>query len=260
MSGNHPDFGQNTGMAKKPKTQTLKTEGKAEEGYCCSFPFSKVYQFKVTLRNTEPPVWRRIQVPNCYTFWDLHCAIIDAFGWLDCHMHLFTVKNPKSNEEEYFGITPDVDDSKQDGNGILPSWLTKISRCFALKPIENVAAKYHYDFGDDWFHAVVLEKIIAKKKGTTYPCCIDGENACPPEDCGGPLGYQHFKKVISYHNAPDHDEMMERVGGWFDPEWFEIGLVKFENPFKRWDVAILEKPFPKGMRMVQYHQMRKVWV
>jgi len=235
------------------------TEETPKAVYFYPRPFSKIFQFKITLLETDPPVWRRIQVPGCYTFWDLHCAITDAFGWLDYHLDLFTIKNPKTGSEDHFGI-PDPDGMHDEEMGYVtkPSWMSKISHYFILKPIENTHADYLYDFGDGWHHSVVLEKIMTrtdKKLANTYPCCIDGANACPPEDCGGPWGYQRFKKSIAYHNAEDHKDMLKWVGGWFDPEWFDVGLVRFEDPWLRWDIAFIKKPCPKDMRMVQYHRM-----
>ena len=247
----------------------MKKEPKAQESiYFYPKPFSKIYQFKITLLETNPPVWRRIQVPGCYTFWDLHCAITDAFGWLDYHLHLFEINDPKTNSlnppnpplKEHFGI-PDPDGMHDEDMGYVtkPSWLTTISRCFTLKPEINNQAEYSYDFGDGWHHSVVLEKIMVrtdKKLANTYPCCIDGENACPPEDCGGPWGYERFKKSIAYHNAEDHEEMLKWVGGWFDPIWFDKELVRFGDPDLRWEIGFRKKPFPKNLRMVQYHRMK----
>ena len=53
--------------------------------------FNLVYQFKITLKDTKPPIWRRIQVPETYTLWDFHVAIQDAMDWLDYHLHRFVV-------------------------------------------------------------------------------------------------------------------------------------------------------------------------
>jgi hypothetical protein len=39
-----------------------------------------VHQFLIVLTGIEPLVWRRIQVPAAYSFWDLHVAIQDAMG------------------------------------------------------------------------------------------------------------------------------------------------------------------------------------
>lgn len=55
-------------------------------------PFKNVYQFKITLVETNPPVWRRIQVPESFSFYDLHVAIQDAMGWLDYHLHMFEIE------------------------------------------------------------------------------------------------------------------------------------------------------------------------
>ena len=89
-----------------------------------------------------------------------------------------------------------------------------------------------------------------------YPRCIGGEHACPPEDVGGIPGYQRFLKAISYHNAKDYDELLQWCGGWFDPEWFDLSLVRFENPRQRWRIAFRDVPVPQNMRRVQYHQLR----
>ena len=64
----------------------------------------KVCQFKITLNDIKPPVWRRIQVPETYSFWDLHVAIQDAMGWFDCHLHEFNIKEPKTNKEVFIGL------------------------------------------------------------------------------------------------------------------------------------------------------------
>ena len=225
--------------------------------FSCPLPFSKVYQFKVTLIETDPPVWRRIQVPGCYSFWDLHCAITDAFGWLDYHLHLFTLRNPRTGAEDHFGIPDDGgDDLDMLGYVTLPGWMTNISRYFTLKP-DNALADYLYDFGDGWHHAVQLEEILPKAKGLAYPRCVGGEKACPPEDCGGVGGYRRFKKAIAYHNAADHDALLNWAGGWFDPDWFDMGLVRFQDPHLRWEISFQDKPIPKGIRMVQYHRMKK---
>lgn len=241
----------NTGQSRAPNNirpiQTQKVSAALR-------PFSKVFQLKVTLLETDPPVWRRIQVPGCYSFWDLHCAITDAFGWLDYHLHLFTVRNPKTGKQDHFGIPEDEEDDDLVGYATRPGWMTSISHYFTP---ENTIADYLYDFGDDWHHSVVLEEILPKSKKGTYPRCIGGEKACPPEDCGGSSGYQRFKKAVAFHNAVDHDEQLQWAGGWFDPDWFDMGLIRFENPRLRWEVAFQDKPLPDDIREVQYHRMKK---
>ena len=102
--------------------------------------FDQVYQFKIMLKNTKPPIWRRIQVPETYSFWDLHVAITDAMGWLDYHLHQFEMINPKKGENVTIGI-PSEDDIGYDWE-ILPGWRQRISDYFSLK---NKVADYVYD-------------------------------------------------------------------------------------------------------------------
>jgi len=83
---------------------------------------------------------------------------------------------------------------------------------------QSTAIRYVYDFGDDWIHRVVVEKVLQANPRMSYPCCIAGKRACPPEDCGGVWGYQEFLAAISDADHPEHQSMLEWVGGEFDPE------------------------------------------
>lgn len=81
--------------------------------------------------------------------------------------------------------------------------------------------RYVYDFGDDWVHRVLVEKVLPADPTMTYPACVGGKRACPPEDCGGVWGYREFLTAISDPKHPDHEAMLEWVGGEFDPEAFD---------------------------------------
>jgi len=188
---------------------------------------SAVYQFRIVLKDIEPPVWRRIQVPLTYSFWDLHIAIQDAMGWTDTHLHEFVLTDPKSGRDLHIGI-PDEDlefDSRT-----LPGWKKRISDFF-LK--ENTEAEYVYDFGDNWVHSIIFEKSLPYAEGPEYPQCIEGERACPPEDCGGPDGYQDFLEAIMDPDDERHNEFLDWVDGDFAPEEFYCDEVVFDNPAKR---------------------------
>ena len=87
---------------------------------------------------------------------------------------------------------------------------------------------YEYDFGDSWQHEIVLEKILEPEPNVAYPRCIEGARACPPEDVGGIWGYGDFLVAISDPNHADHDEMLEWIGGEFDPEKFSVDEVNKE--------------------------------
>jgi len=229
----------------------MKRTSRKPRSYCCRKKFDTVYQFEIALQEITPTIWRRIQVPDRYSFWDLHCAITDVFGWLDYHLHQFTIRWPEGEETDYIGI-PNEDRFEGDPE-TLPGWNLSIAEYFSM---ENTACDYEYDFGDGWRHSVVLEKILPREEGVSYPRCVGGERACPPEDVGGEPGYKRFLKAISYHNAADHDRLLEWCGGWFDPEWFDLSLIRFGNPQTRWDVAFINEPVPKTLRTVQYHRLR----
>ena len=85
-------------------------------------------------------------------------------------------------------------------------------------PDEKFKFSYLYDFGDSWEHEVLVEKVLTSEKDVDYPVCIKAKRACPPEDCGGTWGYQEFVEVVQDSEHPEHKEMLEWVGGYFDPE------------------------------------------
>jgi len=84
---------------------------------------------------------------------------------------------------------------------------------------------YEYDFGDSWYHKILIEKILLLDTKKNYPVCIKGKRACPPEDCGGESGYYYFLEAIQDPDHPEHEEMLEWEGGSFDPEAFDIDGV-----------------------------------
>lgn len=194
--------------------------------------FYQVYQFKITLKGIKPPIWRRIQVPETYTFWDLHVAIQDTMGWLDYHLHQFEMVSPSTGMKVEIGI-PDKESGW--GREILPGWKQKIADYFS---IENRSADYTYDFGDNWEHTIKLEKIFPRDKKIDYPICIAGKRACPPEDCGGIWGYENFLEIISDPDNEEYEDMIEWVGGEFDPEHFDVKEVSFDDPDKRRKIAL----------------------
>ncbi len=196
--------------------------------------FDRVYQFKITLKEVKPAVWRRIQVPETYTFWDLHVAIQDAFGWLDYHLHQFELMNPAEAVIAAIGIP---DDEWPADRETLPGWKQGIADWFLM---DNRSALYTYDFGDNWEHIVKLEKILPREKGVKYPICTDGKRACPPEDCGGPWGYGDLLKILKNPDHEEYEDWLHWVGGKFDPKGFEPKKVRFMDPVKRRKMAFGE--------------------
>ncbi|MGQ0654682.1 MAG: plasmid pRiA4b ORF-3 family protein [Betaproteobacteria bacterium] len=194
-----------------------------------------IHQYKISLRYISPTIWRRIQVPGGYTFWDLHVAIQDSMGWLDYHLHAFRFARGDGKHPVEIGIA--------DGESeypVLAGWEVGIADHFT-RP--GVFALYEYDFGDGWEHDIVLEDILPHEPKQTYPRCIAGERACPPEDCGGVPGYEHLVEVLRRPKHPEHAESVEWLKGHarnyhpFDPDRFNARTVRFSNPKKRWAKA-----------------------
>lgn len=194
--------------------------------------FENIYQFKISLQGFEPPIWRRIQVPETFTFWDLHVAIQDSMGWEDYHLHEFQIPVKGSKKPIKIGIT-----SKDDmtfGMVVLPGYEERISERFTMK---SKRAIYVYDFGDGWKHEILLEGILTKDDSVKYPICIEGEKTCPPEDCGGPWGYGEIIRILRKGPKNENDrEFLEWVGE-YDPEEFDPTDVKFDDPDERFNRA-----------------------
>jgi len=171
-----------------------------------------VYQLKITLTDSKPPIWRRVQVASNTTLSELHRVIQVAMGWWDSHLHQFVIHG------EYFGI-PDPD---WDSMEVTSERGVKLAEVISAEKDKLI---YEYDFGDSWEHVILVEKILPSDPGISYPVCLKGKRACPPEDCGGIWGYSDFLEAIQDPDHPEHDDMLEWVGEEFDPEAFSLDEV-----------------------------------
>ncbi len=176
-----------------------------------------IYQFKVNLKESHPPIWRRIQVPDC-TLGELHEVLQVVMGWEDCHLHQFIVRG------EYYGPLDHEDREREMEKGDE----VKISISQVAKTGRKVRFIYEYDFGDSWQHEILLEKILESEPNVAYPCCIEGARECPPEDVGGLLGYAEFLEVNSDPNHESHAKMAEWIGGRVNFEKFSVDKVNRE--------------------------------
>ena len=201
-----------------------------------------VYQFKLLLLEVAPPIWRSIQVPKTYSFWDLHVAFQDSMGWLDYHLHLFRVSKPVTGEVVQIGIQDD--DAFEGDEPILPGWEIPIGNYFSGP---GIVARYDYDFGDGWEHELTLEAILPRQRGTKYPLCLGGARACPPEDCGGVGGYEDLLTVIQTPIHEEYESTLQWLGGRFNSEKFDPKRVKFDDPARRYELAF-EEPFRRSRR------------
>jgi hypothetical protein len=131
----------------------------------------------VTLRDVEPVIWRRLQVPDSLTLRELHDVLWPAMGWEGYHLHLFDIGDMA------YG---DFDEDFTEVDGRKSGDETAVSLGEIAATISDF--RYDYDFGDGWEHDVHIEAITAVT-GPAVPIVLDGALACPPEDCGGPGGY-----------------------------------------------------------------------
>jgi len=168
---------------------------------------------KVTLRDSQPPIWRRILVRSDITLAKLHRILQCVMGWEDSHLHEFVIQGRR------YGV------SNEDHVGPCE---TKDERKYKLG--DTVSAEgsqfaYNYDFGDYWQHVLVIEKVIPRQEDVRYPACLTGARACPPEDVGGIPGYENFLEAIAHSDHPEHVERLEWIGGEFTPEAFDLDAI-----------------------------------
>jgi hypothetical protein len=188
-------------------------------------------QYLVVLAGTDPLVWRRIRIPATYSFWDLHVAVQDAMGWLDCHLHQFRVLDPRSGTTVLIGIP---DDEVPNDRSVVAGW-----REFPLDYTTGDAPPMHYvyDFGDDWHHALLFEGFQQADGRRRKPQCVAGAGACPPEDSGGADSYAMLLAAMADSAHPEHKDALAALGGALDPTSFSVADVRFDDPKKRWRMA-----------------------
>src|SRR3990167_5782219 len=171
---------------------------------------TQIYQIKVALGHTAPPVWRRIEVPADIKLDKLHRVMQAVMGWTDSHMHAFRVGMVQygTSSREFPGMF-------------------RNERTVRLDQLVGKGGKliYEYDFGDGWEHELKIEKELTPEPGMRYPRCTARKRACPPDDCGGPWGYEHLLEVLRDPKHEEYDEMREWIGGDFDPEAFDLNEI-----------------------------------
>ncbi|MDD2964107.1 MAG: plasmid pRiA4b ORF-3 family protein [Bacteroidales bacterium] len=180
----------------------------------------EIIQLKISLNNTKPPIWRRVLVEKHTSFFELHLVMQFAMGWDFAHLYEFEIDHERISEksEEDIDFDPFADDIREAKETFLDDFMLG----------EGVKFKYWYDFGDDWKHTIVIEKLLPRDASVSYPVCTGGKRQCPPEDCGGVWGFNHLLEVLDDEKHPDHKEMLEWIGSQFDPEYFDIKEVNHE--------------------------------
>lgn len=172
----------------------------------------KVYQLKVRLHGSKPPIWRRVLVASDITLTGLHEVLQVTMGWTDSHMHQF------ERDGQVFG-------SPSNGFGSLPVADERRTRLNRVLRREKEALRYEYDFGDSWNHQVTLEKILPYDHRVQLPICVKVKGACPPEDIGGLWGYYAVLEALHDPRHADHEEYADMFGPELDPDAIDIDEV-----------------------------------
>jgi hypothetical protein len=165
------------------------------------------------LEETEPAIWRRILVPGNVTLHRLHLILQGVMGWNNTHLYRFKIAAKEYGE-------PDPD-NKFNELHFINSKKAKLSQVVT----KDKAFVYEYDFGDCWIHDLMVEDILEPVNAPRYPICLEGERACPPEDCGGPNGYSRLLSIIA---NPEHEEYRGTItwlGSQFRPALFSVEKV-----------------------------------
>lgn len=166
-----------------------------------------VYQLKIALQGTKPPIWRRVQVPGATNLFDLHTIIQDCMGWTDSHLHQFIIARTAY-------CLPDEEDLWRE---------TRDERAYTLHDLEKEiqpSFRYIYDFGDDWDHKITVEKILGPEEGSPHAVLLTGKRTCPPEDVGGVYGFMDCLEILGDPDHSEHEETLEWLGEDFQPEKF----------------------------------------
>ncbi|MFC9848665.1 plasmid pRiA4b ORF-3 family protein [Streptomyces sp. NPDC060223] len=176
-------------------------------------PGKTVHKIKIALRDSRPPIWRRLEVPSDITLRQLHDVIQAAFGWEEYHMWAF-----ETGRDRYGVADRDL--------GIRSAASNRLGQ---VAPHTGARLRHTYDLGDDWEHDILIEDVTAPEADTAYPRCLTGRRACPPEDCGGIWGYDYLIEILADPAHEEHEDRLEWLGldsaDQFDPAVFDAAQV-----------------------------------
>ncbi|AXE62822.1 hypothetical protein BBF93_00325 [Hyphomonas sp. CACIAM 19H1] len=170
-------------------------------------------RLRITLHDIDPAPWREIEVPLSMSLKNLHDAIQAAFLWKDYHLWEFEIGDKR------YGMPFDDDPEMK----VHKASIAKLTR---LKSMKGESFLYTYDFGDNWEHRIDVLDVFEAEAGARLPRFIEGEYRTPPEDVGGPHGFEMFLEAISDPSHEEHDQMLEWYGRKFDPQNIDRQTVR----------------------------------
>ena len=175
--------------------------------------FIQIATVRMDLKDSDPPIWRVVEVPTSVTLKVLHDIIQVTMGWFDYHLWEMVIGGQTYGlpMDEDWGTAPRKPASRTRLRDVLQPGVTRID--------------YTYDFGDTWEHTLVVSDVRAGNTGTPYPRFIAGERDCPPEDCGGITGFYEMLEARADPDHPDHAEIREWLDG-YDPDELDVFQIK----------------------------------
>ena len=181
---------------------------------------SSIHQLKITLERSKPPIWRRVQVSSGINLRKLHDVIQVAMGWSNEHLYCFEQGRVSYGETDNDPFPFPIFGEPM--RSAIQTPLRKVAPAVGSKLV------YEYDFGDSWRHRIEVEKSLPPEAGVTYPRCLTGRRACPPEDVGGVWGYKYFLEALRDPAHPEHERYAEWGLEDFDAAAFDLDSVNAE--------------------------------
>lgn len=177
---------------------------------------AEIFQLRIDLQDSKPPIWRRILVEKNITFYDLHQILLIVMDWHGGHLYEFEI-----NETRISDIYPD-DDFMDFRDPPMDASKTKLTK---MKLAAGMKFTYIYDFGDYWVHKIKVEKVLPRDPNIQYPTCTKGKLNTPPDDCGGIYGFYEMLDIIADPTHPEFQNMVDWLGEGYDPSHFDLGEI-----------------------------------
>ena len=171
--------------------------------------FTEIATLRIELKDSDPLIWRVVEVPTSITLKVLHDIVQVAMGWLDYHLWELVIAG------QTYGLPMD------DDWGAAPRKVASRVRLRDVLSSGTTTIDYTYDFGDNWEHRLVVSDVRQGEPSGAYPCFIAGERDCPPEDCGGIPGFYEMLEARADPAHPDHAEISEWLDE-YDPDVLDV--------------------------------------
>ncbi len=192
---------------------------------------SDAAELTVALDLDDRAAVRRLVVPTFFTFAELHQVLQSVYRWQDYHLHEFILAEYEDGRPRDTLVCHDDDEGEDTQNRRLDADV-KLSEVFGDQIHPDGGITYVYDFGDGWEHFIQCERIV-KDYNKNYAQCTFMEGDAPPEDAGGPDGFQNFLAILKDENHPEYAEMKEWADGMRWEPLAEGDIAKVNRCLKR---------------------------